>query len=53
MPQGLSLVSKTMGAEVVIGNPFAKISVEPSAAKTLAPYAPLYAIAVGLALRGV
>lgn len=53
MPQGLSLISKTMGAEVVIGNPFAKISVDASVAKTLAPYAPLYAIAVGLALRGV
>jgi type IV pilus assembly protein PilM len=53
MPQALSLISKTLGVEVVIGNPFARISVDPQALKTIAPYAPLYSIAVGLALRGV
>jgi type IV pilus assembly protein PilM len=53
MAGGLSLISKAMGSEVLIGNPFAKIAVPPQAAKTIAPYAPLYSIAVGLALRGV
>lgn len=52
MPEALPLISKMMGVEVVIGNPFSRVSVSPQAMKTLAPYAPLYSIAVGLALRG-
>jgi len=36
---------------VVIGNPFARIQVDPEAAKTLMSYAPVYSIAVGLAMR--
>lgn len=51
MPEAISLLSKMMGLEVVIGNPFAKISVDPEAAKSLASFAPLYSIAVGLAMR--
>lgn len=53
MPQALPLISKALGIEVIIGNPFARISVDPQAMKTIAPYSPLYSIAVGLALRGV
>lgn len=53
MPEALPLISKMMGVEVVIGNPFSRVSVSPQTMKTLAPYAPLYSIAVGLALRGV
>ena len=51
LPEALSLLTKMMGIEVLIGNPFAKISVDPEAAKSLASFAPLYAIAVGLAMR--
>jgi len=51
MPEAISLLSKMMGLEVVIGNPFAKIAVDPEAAKSLASFAPLYSIAVGLAMR--
>jgi type IV pilus assembly protein PilM len=52
MPEALPIVSKAMGIEVVIGNPFSKVAVDSQVAKTLAPYAPLYSIAVGLAMRG-
>src|SRR3990167_6831312 len=51
MPEAISLLSKMMGLEVVIGNPFAKIAVDPEAAKSLASFAPLYSIVVGLAMR--
>ncbi len=51
MPETISLLTRLMGIEVVIGNPFAKVAVDPEAAKSLAPFAPLYSIAVGLALR--
>ena len=51
LPEAISLLSKMMGLEVVIGNPFAKIAVDPEAAKSLASFAPLYSIAVGLAMR--
>lgn len=52
MPEALTLISKAMGIEVMIGNPFAKIAVDPQISKTILPFAPLYSIAVGLALRG-
>lgn len=51
MPETISLLTRMMGIEVIIGNPFARIAVDPEAAKSLAPFAPLYSIAVGLALR--
>lgn len=51
MPEAISLLSKLIGIEVVIGNPFAKVAVDAQVARTLMPYAPLYAIAVGLAMR--
>jgi len=47
----IPLFSNLLGLEVLIGNPFAKVNVDPATAKSLAPYAPLYAVAVGLALR--
>jgi len=52
MPEIVSSLSKELGLEVVIGNPFSKVSVDPEAAKSLSGYAPLYSIAVGLAMRG-
>lgn len=45
------VLSNLLGLEVVIGNPFSKVSMDPATAKKLAPYAPLYAVSVGLSLR--
>lgn len=52
MPEAVSFLTKALNVEVVIGNPFSKVTVDPVAAKSLSGYAPLYAIAVGLAMRG-
>lgn len=51
MPEAISLLTKLIGMEVVIANPFAKVAVDPEVARALMPYAPLYSIAVGLAMR--
>lgn len=51
MPEATIFLTKFLGIEVVIGNPFAKLNIDPGVFKTLAPYAPLYSVAVGLALR--
>ena len=51
MPEAISLLTKYIGMEVVIANPFAKVAVDPEVARVLMPYAPLYAVAVGLAMR--
>jgi type IV pilus assembly protein PilM len=51
IPEIVSMLTKLVGMEVLVGNPFAKIKIDPETAKKLAPYAPLYSVAVGLALR--
>jgi type IV pilus assembly protein PilM len=51
MPEVASSLTKMLGLEVVVGNPFTKITVDPEAVKSLQGYAPLYAISVGLAMR--
>ncbi|OGM13696.1 hypothetical protein A3A76_02620 [Candidatus Woesebacteria bacterium RIFCSPLOWO2_01_FULL_39_23] len=51
MPNVIAVMTELTGMEVVIGNPFARIQVDPEAAKTLMSYAPVYSIAVGLAMR--
>jgi type IV pilus assembly protein PilM len=51
MPEIISMLSKLTGIEVLVGNPFSKIKIDPETAKKLAPYAPLYGVATGLALR--
>lgn len=51
MPDIVPFLSKYLGIEVVVANPFSKVAVDPTVMKSLAGYAPLYAIAVGLALR--
>jgi type IV pilus assembly protein PilM len=51
MPEAASLLTQLLGIEVVVGNPFARVEVAPEAVNSLAGYAPLYAIAVGLAMR--
>lgn len=52
LPEAISTLSKSLGIEVVVGNPFSKILIDPETAKKIAPYAPLYSIALGLALGG-
>jgi len=52
LPEAISTLSKSLGVEVVVGNPFSKVSLDPETAKKIAPYAPLYSIALGLALGG-
>ncbi len=51
MPQIISMLSELLGMEVLVANPFSRIQVDPETAKKLAPFAPLYSVAVGLALR--
>jgi type IV pilus assembly protein PilM len=51
MREIISVLSNLLGMEVVIGNPFSRLSIDPDTVKKLAPYAPLYAVSVGLALR--
>ena len=51
MPQIISKLSELLGMEILVANPFAKVRVDPEAAKKLAPFAPLYGVAMGLALR--
>ena len=51
MPEVTSILTQTLGIEVVMANPFAKVGVDPNTLKSIAGYAPLYAISLGLALR--
>jgi type IV pilus assembly protein PilM len=50
-PDIISMLSQLVGMEVLVGNPFAKVKVDTGTAQKLAPYAPLYSVAVGLAMR--
>lgn len=52
MPEAVSALTRLIGLEVVVGNPFLKVEVDPKVSKTISSYAPLYSVAVGLALRG-
>lgn len=52
MPDVIPVLTKRLGLEVIVGNPFSNVEVDPKAAKALSGYAPLYSIAVGLAMRG-
>ena len=51
MPGIVPALSGLLGMEVIIGNPFTKVVVDPSVAKALLSYQPLYSVAVGLGLR--
>jgi len=51
MPEVASSFTKMIGMEVIVGNPFAKVEVEPDAVKSLAGYAPYYSTSVGLAMK--
>lgn len=51
MPEIVPYLTESLGVETVVGNPFTKISIDPDNLKSLAPYASIYAAAVGLAMR--
>lgn len=51
MPQIINSLAELLGLEVSVANPFSNISMDPETAKKIAPYSPLYSIAIGLALR--
>ena len=51
MPEVAASFTQMLGIEVIVGNPFSKVEVEPEAVKVLAGYAPFYSTSVGLALK--
>lgn len=51
LPEVSPALTKTLGLEVNIANPFATIQMDEEVKRKLLPFAPLYSIAVGLALR--
>ena len=51
MPEVASSFTQMLGIEVIVGNPFSKVEVEPEAVKSLAGYAPFYSTSVGLAMK--
>lgn len=53
MPEVASTLTKMLGIEVVVGNPFSKVNVAPEAVQLLSGYAAFYGISVGLALRDI
>lgn len=50
MPEIIPLITQSLGLEVVLANPFLKVSLDPKVARVLTPFAPLYSVAVGLAM---
>lgn len=53
MPEIINVLTRQLGLEVIIGNPFQNVSVDKEIAQSLSNYSPLYSIAVGLAMRDV
>lgn len=51
LPEVTTMLTQQVGIEVIIGNPFSKVEVDPAAVASLTGYAPFYAVAVGLAMR--
>ncbi len=51
MPELISYMTNALGLEIQIANPFARIQVDKEMWPKVSPYAPLYSIAVGLAMR--
>lgn len=51
MPEAGMGFAEMLGLEVLIGNSFANVSVDPKSVKSLASHAPLYSVSVGLAMR--
>lgn len=51
MPEASTFLTKYLGLEVVVGNAFEGIKLEPEVLKNIQPFIPLYPVAVGLAKR--
>lgn len=51
MPEVASIMTELLGIEVLIGNPFTKIQIDPVVVKQLANFSPYYSVSVGLAMR--
>ncbi|OGM05204.1 hypothetical protein A2125_01730 [Candidatus Woesebacteria bacterium GWB1_43_5] len=51
MPELISFMTNKLSIEILVANPFSRIQVDKDVWTRLAPYAPLYSIAVGLAMR--
>lgn len=51
LPALVTLLSANLGMEIIIGNPFGNVLMDATSQKGLAPFAPLYSIATGLAMR--
>lgn len=51
LPELIPSITQNLGIEMSIGNPFGLINMDPNTSKNLSAYSPLYAIAVGLAMR--
>lgn len=51
MPDIISMLTTLLNIEVLVANPFQKVGIDQETAKKLTPYAPLYSVAVGLAMR--
>jgi len=51
MPEMISALSDIVGMEVLVANPFTRVRIDPAFAQKLASFAPLYGVAVGLAMR--
>lgn len=51
MPQIITSLTELLGIEVSAANPFSKVRVDAETAQKLARFAPLYSVAVGLAMR--
>lgn len=50
-PELITYLTNALGGEVLVANPFTKVKVSPDVWTRLAPYSPLYSVAVGLAMR--
>jgi len=50
-PEAISILTGLLNMEVSVGNAFRKVILDEATSKSLAPYAPLYSVAVGLALK--
>lgn len=51
LPDVVMAMSETLGLEVVVGNPFARVDLNPAQKKAIVGNGPFYAVAVGLAMR--
>lgn len=51
LPEVSLAITKLLGMEVIAGNPFTKVVLDPSVVKSVSGFAPFYSIAVGLAMN--